>query len=163
MKSVGFRREDALRHLRIAGSTTIGRRETRPMPEAPSRRAISSLELRACPRRIGERTDDVRQAWPGIPRRRQRMIWREQAFVLSPRSQGESDLVVEDHHVERGCRGAFVDEAPDVDIVVVGALVGQPVDQIGVAVIGENDRAVRREEIVEQGIGKAVRMRGLGL
>ena len=47
--------------------------------------------------------------------------------------------------------------------LVTRAPVGQAVDEPGVAVVGEDDRPVGREERVELGVGEAVRMLALGL
>ena len=47
--------------------------------------------------------------------------------------------------------------AAHVDVAVVRAPVGQAVDEPGVAVVGEDDRPVGREERVELGVGQAVR------
>ena len=66
--------------------------------------------------------------------------------------------VVEHQNVE-GSRGRplFL-VAADVEVRVVGAPVGQPVNQPRVAVVGEDDRPVAREQRVEVSIGEAVRM-----
>ena len=53
--------------------------------------------------------------------------------------------------------------AAHVEVVVVGAAVGQPVDQPRVAVVGEDDRLVGGEERVEVAVGQAVRMLALRL
>src|SRR4051794_11461545 len=45
--------------------------------------------------------------------------------------------VVHHHHVERGRRGALFDVAAHVDVAVIRAAVGEPVDEPRVAVIGE--------------------------
>jgi hypothetical protein len=52
-------------------------------------------------------------------------------------------------HVEgRGYRVLFL-VAVDVNVIVVGAAVGQPVDQPRVGMEGEDDRFVLGEEIIE--------------
>ena len=56
----------------------------------------------------------------------------------------EAVQVVEHHHVERRGGGALLLVAAHVEVVVVGAPVGEAVDQPGVAVVGEDDRAVAR-------------------
>ena len=63
--------------------------------------------------------------------------------------QVEPVEVVEHHHVERRRGRAFFLVAADVEVVVVGAAIGQAVDQPGIAVVGEDDRLVRGEERVE--------------
>ena len=57
--------------------------------------------------------------------------------------QVEPVEVVQHHHVERRGRGALLVVAADVDVVVVGPAVGQPVDQPRVPVEGEHDRGGR--------------------
>ena len=49
---------------------------------------------------------------------------------------------VEDDHVEGRRRRAFLLEAAHMHVVVVGALVGETMDQLGIAVIGEDHRLV---------------------
>src|SRR5664280_1096194 len=71
--------------------------------------------------------------------------------------------VVEHHHVERRGRRALLLVSAHVDVVVVGAAVGQPVDQQRVAVVGEDHRATRREQGVELLVGEAVRVLAVGL
>ena len=68
-----------------------------------------------------------------------------QARYTLDRFDGEVVAVefVEDGHVEGCRRRAFLDEAADMDVAVVGALIGQAVDEVGIAVIGEDDRLVR--------------------
>ena len=75
----------------------------------------------------------------------------------------EAVEVVEHHHVERRRRRALLLVAAHVDVVVVRAPVGEPVDQPRVAVVGEDDRPVGREERVEVAVGEAVRVLGVGL
>ena len=62
------------------------------------------------------------------------------------------------HHVERRGRGAFLLEAAYMEIVVVAPLVGQPVDQRRIAMIGENHRFGWGKQRVEILIGQAMRM-----
>ena len=45
-----------------------------------------------------------------------------------------------------------------MNVVVISPPVGQPVDQVGIAVIGEDDRLVRGEDLVEGLMLEAVRM-----
>ena len=61
-------------------------------------------------------------------------------------------------HVERRGRGALLLVAAHVEVVVVGAPVGQPVDQPRVAVVGEDHRLVAGEQRVEVGVGQPVRV-----
>ena len=62
------------------------------------------------------------------------------------------------HHVERSRGRAFLLVAAHVQIGVPGPAIGQPVDQPRIAVEGEDDRAVGREEAVEVAVAQAVRM-----
>ena len=71
--------------------------------------------------------------------------------------------IVEHHHVERGGGGALLLVATHMNPGVVGAAVGQAVDEPGIPVIGEDDRLVRGEDHVELAVGQAVRMLGLVL
>jgi hypothetical protein len=66
--------------------------------------------------------------------------------------------VVEHHHVERRGRGALLLVAAHMQVGVVGAAVGQAVDQPGIAVVGEQDRLVGGEQRVEIPLRQAVRM-----
>ena len=61
----------------------------------------------------------------------------------------EAVEVVEHDHVERRRRRALFLVAAHVQVRVVGAAVGEPVDQPRIAVVGEDDRPVAREERVE--------------
>jgi len=72
--------------------------------------------------------------------------------------QMEPVEVVAHHHVERGARCPLFLVTAHMDIVVIGTPVGQAVDQPGIAVIGENDWAVNRENFVEVPAPEAVRM-----
>jgi hypothetical protein len=56
-----------------------------------------------------------------------------------------------------GC-GPFFDEAANVDVVMVPSFIRQPVDQIGIAVIGEDHRPIPGEEAVKIRSADAVRM-----
>ena len=92
------------------------------------------------------------------------MCWRSAAGVRGEarhavdhvHHQVEAVEVVEHHHVERRRGGALLLVAAHVELVVVGAPVGEAVDQPGVAVEGEDDRPVGGEEGVELGVGEAV-------
>ena len=61
----------------------------------------------------------------------------------------EAIEVVEHHHVERRRRRPFLLVAADMEVRVVPAPVGEPVDQPRVAVVGEDDRPRGREERIE--------------
>ena len=76
------------------------------------------------------------------------------------RHQMEPVEVVHDRHVERRADRPFFLVAAHVQVLVVGAAVGQPVDQPGVAVVGEDDRLVLGEERVEVVVAQAVRVLG---
>jgi hypothetical protein len=63
--------------------------------------------------------------------------------------QVEAVEVVQHRHVEGRGGGALLLVAAHVQVAVVGAPVGQPVDQPRVAVVGEDDRLVGGEDRVE--------------
>src|ERR671919_167331 len=65
---------------------------------------------------------------------------------------------VEDHHVERGRRSTLLGEAPDVEAVDVHVTVDDLVDGPLVAMEGEDDWLVRREEIDEARLVHPVRV-----
>ena len=75
----------------------------------------------------------------------------------------EAVEVVEHHHVERRRGGALLLVAAHVDVVVVGAAVGQAVDQQRVAVVGEDHRPPGGEQRVELLVRQAVGMLAVGL
>ncbi len=77
--------------------------------------------------------------------------------------QVEAVEVVEHDHVERRRRRALLLVAADVDVRVVRAPVGEPVDQPRVPVVGEDDRPVGGEEGVELAVGEPVRVLALRL
>jgi hypothetical protein len=60
----------------------------------------------------------------------------------------EAVQIVQHRHVERRCDSAFLLITTDVDVVVVGAAVGQPVNQPRVGMEGEDNRFVLCEEFV---------------
>lgn len=61
----------------------------------------------------------------------------------------ETVQLVHHCHVEgRGGRALF-DEAVNMEIRMIGPLINQPVDEIGIAVIGEDHRAVASEYPIE--------------
>ena len=66
----------------------------------------------------------------------------------------EAVEVVEHHHVERRRRRALLLVAAYVDVGVVGAPVGEPVDQPRIAVVGEDDGPARGEQRVELASGR---------
>ena len=71
--------------------------------------------------------------------------------------------IVEDDHIERRGRRAFFLVAANVELRVIGAAVGQAVNQPRVAVKGENDGFVFGEQRVEIRVGESVRMFFFGL
>jgi hypothetical protein len=71
--------------------------------------------------------------------------------------------VVEHHHVKRRRGGALLLVSAHVDVAVVGAAVGEAVDQRRIAVVGEDHRLAGGEQRVELAIGQAVWMLDLGL
>ena len=64
----------------------------------------------------------------------------------------EAVEVVEHHHVERRRRRSLLFVAAHVHVAVVGAPVGEAMDEPRIAVVGEDDRPVDREERVELGV-----------
>ncbi len=75
----------------------------------------------------------------------------------------EAVQIVQHRHVEGRGNGALFLVAADVDVVVVGAAVGQPVDQPRVGMEGEDDRFIPGEEFVEIRVGEPVGVLGLRL
>jgi hypothetical protein len=71
--------------------------------------------------------------------------------------------IVQHGHVEGRCDGPLFLVAPDMDVVVVGAAVGQPVDQRRVGMEGEDDRLVLGEERIEIHVAQPMRVLGLRL
>ena len=75
----------------------------------------------------------------------------------------ETVEVVEDRHVEgRRGRSLFL-VAANVQSAVVGPPIGQPMDEPGVAVVGEDDRLVFREEEIEVLVAEPMGMLAAGL
>ena len=72
--------------------------------------------------------------------------------------QVEAIQIVAHDHVEGGGGRALFLVAADVQVGVIGAPVGEPMNQPGIAVVGEDDRLVGREERVEIAVGQPVRM-----
>jgi len=67
----------------------------------------------------------------------------------------EAVQIVQHRHVERGRDRALFLVAADVDVVVIGAAVGQPVDEPRVGMEGEDDRLVLGEDLVEVFVAEA--------
>src|SRR5665213_3840035 len=70
---------------------------------------------------------------------------------------------VEHDHIERRRGGALLLEAVNMHLGMIGAVIGQAVNQIRIAVIGEDHRPVAREHAIEVAVADAVRMLVLGL
>jgi hypothetical protein len=64
----------------------------------------------------------------------------------------EAVQVVQHRHVEGGGDSPLLLVTADVDVVVVGAAITQPMDQPRLGVEGEDDRFVVVEEFVEIGV-----------
>jgi len=75
----------------------------------------------------------------------------------------ETVEIVEHRHIERRGDRAFFLVAAHVDVVVIGAAVGEPVNQPWVGVKGEDDWLVPREQLVEIRVAQSVRVFALGL
>src|ERR1700681_933442 len=71
--------------------------------------------------------------------------------------------IVQHGHIEGRRDGALFLIAADMNVVMVGAAVGQPVDQPRVGVEGEDDRLVLGKQIVEINVAQPMRMLALGL
>jgi hypothetical protein len=65
---------------------------------------------------------------------------------------------VEDRHVKRRRRRAFLAKAVNMDVVVIGAIIRQAMDHIRIAVVSEDHRLVGWKYPVEVLVGKPVRM-----
>src|SRR5713226_9631841 len=72
----------------------------------------------------------------------------------------KSVQIVEDGHIERSGRCSLLFVSADVEIVMIGAPVGQTMDQPWIAVVCKDDRLVDGEYGVEVTIGKSVGMFG---
>ncbi len=66
---------------------------------------------------------------------------------------------VHDRHVEGGGRRAFFLGGMDVKIVVIGPLIGQAMNEIGIAAIGKDHGSVLREKNVEFLVGESILLR----
>ena len=71
--------------------------------------------------------------------------------------------VVQYDHVERGGRRAFLLVAADMQVVMIGAAIGQAMDEPRVSVIREDDRFVGREEHVKLLVAQPARVLPLRL
>src|ERR1700688_5242288 len=70
---------------------------------------------------------------------------------------------VEHDHIEWGRGGALLLEAVNMHLGMIGAVIGEAVNQIRIAVIGKDQRPVTGKHAVEFIIADAVRMLILGL
>ncbi|MET3173199.1 UNVERIFIED_ORG: hypothetical protein ABIB52_001027 [Arthrobacter sp. UYCu721] len=70
----------------------------------------------------------------------QRVLFGQTGYAVNS-ADGQLEVVdpVEHGHVERRCGGSLLLVAAHVQAFLVGATVGQPVDQRGIAVVGEDD------------------------
>src|SRR6266567_492387 len=66
--------------------------------------------------------------------------------------------IIQDRHIERRRRGAFFLVAAHVEIGMIGAAVGEPVNQPRVAMEGKDDRLVLGEQHIKLWIAQAVRV-----
>ena len=71
--------------------------------------------------------------------------------------------IVEHDHVEGAGRRAFLFVAAHPQTTVIGAAIGEAVNEPGIAVVGEHDGPVFGEQPLELVIGHAVRVVGMGL
>src|SRR3984885_9430935 len=65
---------------------------------------------------------------------------------------------VEHDHIERRRRGALLFETVNMHLGMIGAIIGETMNQIGIAVIGKDNRPVAREHAVEIAVADTVRM-----
>ena len=117
------------------------RRSARPGPVADLRQVLAVR--RACRRGARSRASTI--CWRSARRARPE----PRHAVDHVHHEVEAVEVVEHHHVERRRGGALLLVAAHVEVVVVGAPVGEPVDQPRVAVVGEDHRPVGGEQRVE--------------
>ena len=75
----------------------------------------------------------------------------------------EAVQIIEHRHIERRGDRTFFFVAADVQVLMVGATVGESVDQPGISVEREDDRFVFGEELVEIRVAQSVRMFALRL
>ena len=66
--------------------------------------------------------------------------------------------IIQDRHIERRRRGAFFLVAAHVEIGMVGAAVGEPVNQPRIAMEGKDDRLVLGEQYIKLWLAQAVRV-----
>ena len=71
--------------------------------------------------------------------------------------------VVEDGHIKGGGGSSFFFVSADVEIVVIGAAIGEAMNEPGVTVVGKDDGLVDREKGIEIAVGEPMGMFGCGL
>ena len=124
-------------------------------------RPLSCAVARSSPPDLGR----VLAVLARVGARQQAPVGHVLAHVAGPRRQAghavdhvhhqvEAVQVVEHDHVEGRRGGALLLVAAHVDVVVVGAPVGEAVDQPGIAVVGEDHRPVGGEQRVELGVAR---------
>ena len=146
-----------------------GRGETSVAMLVPSMRALRTGQgvCGQTQSRISGRSSPVRRTYARCSARLSTICWRSDDGFAAEAGDPVDDVhdevvavhVVDDEHVERRGRGALLLVAADVQVVVVGAPVGQPVDQPRVAVVGDDDRPVGGEDGVELRVRQTVRVR----
>ena len=145
--------------------------------EDPHRRQPGSSGVRARPSATRPSQIQSRTSGMSSPTSRVYARWRSRSSAISCRSAAarreagdavdhvddevEAVEVVQHDHVERRRRRALLLVAAHVDVLVVRAPVRQPVDEPRIAVVGEDDRPVAREERVELRVGEPVRVLAL--
>ena len=70
----------------------------------------------------------------------------------------ETVKIVEHGHIERGCGRPFFLVPTDMQIVMVGPPIGETMDQPRIAVIGEDDGLVGREQRIKVTVREPMRM-----
>ena len=78
-------------------------------------------------------------------------------------NQMEAVEIIPYHHIERCGGTSFFFVSPDMQVLMIGPPVGKPVDQLWIAVKGENDWFIGGENGIKILITQSVRMFTLGL
>ena len=99
------------------------------------------------------------------------MSWRMWA-ALPPRCRNPIDdvddemeavKIIEHHHVERRGGGALLLVPAYMNVAVIGAPVGETMDEPRIAVVGEDHRSIGGEQGIELDVRQSVRMLGVRL
>ena len=66
--------------------------------------------------------------------------------------------VIQYHHVKWGCGGALFLVTTHMQVLMVGSVIGEAMNQPGITMIGKDNGLVRCEQAVEFLVGQTVRM-----